>query len=185
MQAWKPLLIAIPAGLLLGIAGGHFAHPVMKERGDDGWLEAMFETRAARDGRTPVAPPQEATYYVGGPSYDPSLKDDRNVTAWQGPDFSDWPEYKPAPMPTIAELEAEVAARDAALERHATAGAATAVADEDPVADAAADARRIANEMNATAANPPTPQVADAAPAPDPAPGTEPRSADGALPAIW
>jgi hypothetical protein len=35
MQAWQPLLLILPAGLLLGMIGGRHAHPQMQQRGGE------------------------------------------------------------------------------------------------------------------------------------------------------
>ena len=55
MQAWKPLLFIVPAGLLLGAIGGNYARPVLTQRVDDGSLQALFETRAQRYGTSAAA----------------------------------------------------------------------------------------------------------------------------------
>ncbi len=194
MQMWKPLLIIVPAGLMLGAIGGHYARPVMKQRaGDDPWQQT-FGRRAQRDGA--VARPDDRTvsynaYYAGGPSYPPpAADDDRAIAGWQGPDFRNWPDYKPEPMPTIEQLEAEVARRDTALDRQAMADGET-VAGETPPADADTRASGDAADVDP---KPQTyggqiaghPQVVTMPRSSSPATTTpEPRTAGGKLPAIW
>jgi len=135
MKAWERLLIIIPAGLALGAVGGQLASPVLIQRGDDTALQTMFESRAQRYGR-PASDPSltDATYYSDSSSYPPNLEDtadnDGSITGWRGPDFAGWPDYTPAPMPTIAELKAEVAARDAIVGRQALNATAPPPSDE-------------------------------------------------------
>lgn len=208
MQVWKPLLLIVPAGLVLGIVGAQYANPVIRQRGaGESWLD-VFESRAQRYGAPPQAeaPPEQPTPYVGGSRYAPRF-DDRAVVGWQGPDFSGWPEYTPAPMPTIAELEAEVARRDAALDRRAAAAApeddsgqlaaaaadAAQVAADDPragdeVADDAGAGRGAADRVAESGSDATGhPKIVTFGPmasaAPGPAP--EPRSVNGNLPATW
>lgn len=199
MQAWKPLLLIIPAGLLLGALGGQYARPVLTEHPDDG-LQSLFGSHGDRSG-TPVADasPEDASYDSGGYSYPPYLDDrmtgsDREITGWQGPSFAGWPEYKPAPMPSVAQLEAEVSARDAALGRRAlreygegTDDKSAAEAAADAAGDAAANA---ADQARTTSSDSQSPAEGSKAavlslPASSTAPSAEPRTADGNLPAIW
>lgn len=187
MQAWKPLLIVIPAGLVLGVVGGHYARPVMTQRGAEDASQPFVETRSQRSGTATAEAPSETVYYSGGYSYPPYL-DDSSFAAEPRPDFADWPEYEPAPMPTIAELKAGLAARDAALDQLATAEPIAGPQDQ----AAAGDATDVG-----TAAGPPRPIATDPRVAVHPklaalAPGQsavaaspEPRTAGGALPAIW
>lgn len=200
MQAWKPLLLIVPAGVLLGALGGQFARPVMTQHPDDGLLQSLFGSHGGRSG-TPVAeaPPEDASYYSGGYSYPPYLDDrmtgsDREITGWQGPSFAGWPEYKPAPMPSVAQLEAEVSARDAALGQRA-AGEYEESTDEKSAAESAADAAgdaaaNAADEARSTSMDGQSsaegPKAAILSPPASPAaPSAEPRSANGNLPAIW
>lgn len=199
MQAWKPLLIVLPSGLLLGAIGGHYARPVMIGRADDSALQSAFESRAQRYGTTGAqTPPDEGSYYSGGYSYPPYLDDrmlgdDREMTGWEGPSFADWPLYQPATTPSATQLEAQLAARDAALGRHAWDNSTTG--DEQTAAEAAADAAGNAaanagDEYRSSTANDdgssgaPKVIVISAA-------GTgsvssaEPRTPDSNLPAIW
>ena len=184
MQAWKPLLIIIPAGLVLGAVGGQYARPQLIERATDPSLQALFESRAQRYGGDSAQPQlRNEVYYAGQYSYPPYLDDrmmggDREITGWQGPTFSDWPEYKPAPMPSVAQLQAQVAARDAALGRRAWGGydeAPEDVSGAEAASQAAANAAASAAQAQPSAAN--NPAVA--------ANGEEPRTPDGDLPAIW
>jgi len=199
VQAWKPLLIVIPAGLLLGSIGGHYARPVMTEHPDTS-LDALFQSRAERNGADAAAPqPQDASYYSGAYSYPPYLDDrmlggGREIVGWQGPRFSDSPEYKPAPMPSVAQLQAQLAARDAALGQRAWSG--YGESDEDVSAAEAASAA--AANAAANAADPAQPRFSDEADSPagpkvvvfshatPPAVANgEPSTPDGNLPAIW
>lgn len=193
MQAWKPLLIIVPTGLLLGVVGGHYAQPVMTQKADDGSLQASFETRAQRYGTAEQAQPQDATYYSGGYSYPPYLDDrmmegDREITGWQGPSFAGWPAYEPAPLPSAEELEAQVAARNAALDQRAWVQSGAGADDNsatEAAADGAADAGTNPNEASPSPADSATvggPKVVVLSPS---APSAEPRTADGNLPAIW
>ena len=193
MQAWKPLLFVVPAGLLLGAIGGNYARPVMTQRLDDSSLQALFETRAQRYGTQPTqAAPEDATYSSDQYSYPPYLDDrmlggDREITGWQGATFANWPEYKPS----AAELEAQVAARDAALGQRAWAAAPTAAGDRTAAEAAAAAADDVAanagdaavsagTDSQGTTTGPKVVVVSEALATP-----SEPRTADGKLPAIW
>jgi hypothetical protein len=200
VQAWKPLLLIVPAGLLLGAIGGNYARPVLTKRADDGSLQAMFETRSQRYGAPATqAAPEDATYYSGGYSYPPYLDNrmlggDREITGWQGPSFADWPEYQPAPLPSAAEPEAQVAARDAALDQRALGSATAGTEDQTAAQAAAATAANVAANADAQSL-PDRTDGEDVAMGPkvvivsstDPsaAPPSEPRTADGKLPAIW
>jgi hypothetical protein len=185
MREWKPLLIVIPAGLVLGAVGGQYARPELIERAADPSLQSLFESRTQGNG-TDSAPPelQDEVYYADQYSYPPYLDDrmlgsDREITGWQGPTFSDWAEYKPAPMPSVAQLQAQVAARDAALGKRAWGGYGEAPEDVS-AAEAASEA---AADASASAG-----QAAQPSPANNPAvaaTGDEPRTPDGDLPAIW
>jgi hypothetical protein len=199
VQAWKPLLIVIPAGLLLGAIGGQYARPVMTQH-PDASLEALFESREQRYGTdTARAQPEDASYYSGEYSYPPYLDDrmmgdGREITGWQGPSFADWPEYTPAQMPSIAQLKAQLAARDAALGQRAWGGygednadVSAAEAASAAAADAAANAAD-ATQQSAVARQDPVdgPKVVVFSQADLPSePSTEPRTPDGDLPAIW
>jgi hypothetical protein len=171
----------------------------MTQRGGDGSLQSYFETRAQRYGISTSDPQyHDATYYSGGYSYPPYLdyaprdNDDEGAVGWQGPDFANLPAYTPAPMPTIAQLEAEVAARDAALGRRAAATAETSADEQataDVVAQGAGDAATTADQTqppdtdtSAAEGHPKIVIVSQAAP-PD-TPSAEPRTADGTQ-AIW
>jgi hypothetical protein len=199
VQAWKPLLIVIPAGLLLGSIGGHYAQPVMTEHPDSS-LDALFQSRAERNGADAAAPqPQDASYYSGEYSYPPYLDDrmlgdGREITGWQGPSFADWPEYTPAPMPSVAQLQAQLAARDTALGQRAWGGygetdedVSAAEAASAAAADAAANAADIAQPHLSDQADSSTgPKVVVFSQATLPAGANgEPRTPDGGLPAIW
>jgi hypothetical protein len=167
------LLVVIPAGLLLGAVGGHYARPVLQQRADDAELQRIFQSATKRrDAQVPAAPTlSHAAPQTGGIPYIPASTDDRTMTGWQGPDFAEWPEYTPAPMPTIEELQAELARRDAAL------GEAASSPEGDGAVVAAADAQLTANDAKAAAVSGRARAV--------PAPGPEPRTAGGTLPAIW
>jgi len=198
MKAWERLLIIIPAGLALGAVGGHLASPVLVQRGDDGSWRTMFETRAQRYGTTtPQAPLTDATYYSDSYSYPPYLDDtaddSRSITGWQGPSFDNWPGYTPAPMPTIAELKAQVAARNAVIASEAMSAADALPNDEaadDLAAKGAGEAVSSDDDAPPTesdgAMDTPHPKIvvfprATAAPA---VASAEPPAADG-TPALW
>jgi hypothetical protein len=198
VQAWKPLLIVVPAGLVLGAIGGQYARPVMTQHPDSS-LQALFESRAQRYGSEAVATePQDASYYSGEYSYPPYLDDrmlgdGREITGWQGPTLDDWPEYRPAPMPSIAQLQAQLAARDAALGRRSWGGygesaedVSSAEAASDAAANAAANAADFAQpdfDGQDSPGGPKVVVVSQSAPSTGAAP--EPRTPDGNLPAIW
>lgn len=186
MQVWKPLLAILPAGLVLGMIGGHYARPVVQQRPGEDAVSKLFGDRSAGANTAAIAPdPSYPAYDVAGPDSVPAFADDdREITGWQGPDFKNWPAYTPAPMPTIAQLQAETAARDAALDRHAY-GQSTSSRDGESAADAAENA---ADDAASRFESPDTsgkPRPQDF-PSPSPGPQTaEPRTADGKLPAIW
>jgi hypothetical protein len=156
MQLWKPLMLILPAGLVLGMVGGKLVHPVMKDRAVEPW-QSIFGNRAQQYGSAadyPVQPEGPMTY-VGGYSYPPDMSD------WSGPyDNADW-SYADVPLPTIAELDARQAELLA-----------------DPDVEFAVSAP---SEAEQTAEDPP-PQAAKVALGADT--GPEPRTPDG-QPAIW
>ena len=197
MQAWKPLLIVLPTGLMLGAIGGQYARPVMTDQADESSLQSAFKSRAEHN-RTSgnQAQPEDAEYYAGGYSYPPYLDDrmlggDREITGWQGPSFADWPEYRPS-SPSAAQLEAQLAARDAALGRRAWDSFGTG--DEQTAAEAAADAAADA-AANASATYRSGPfggdggvsgsKVAALPPSSGSTTSREPHTPDSNLPAIW
>ena len=195
VKLWKPLFFIIPAGLALGAIGGEYARPVMTQRGDDGSLRSHFETRTQRYGTSNSDPQYEdATYYTGGYSYPPDLDyaprdDDNTVVGWQSAEFADWSDYTPAPMPTIAQLEAEVAARDAALQQRAAAAAPSSTTDEatSGVAAGAGDAVTEPDDaqpaaLDSSEGHPKVIVISQAAPPAELSP--EPKTADG-NPALW
>lgn len=177
MPLWKPLLLIAPAGLVLGMIGGHFAQPVLAERVSDATLQAMFQTRADRYGldssyRAQAASP---TPYDGGYSYVPDWVN-RTTAGWSPPTGDAWSySYAAAPLPTVAQLDARQAALladpDEQFAVHPPAEASEPAMDELPAAsaddkpvEANADSVAMAGEPAAT--------------------GPEPRTADG-QPAIW
>lgn len=157
MHVWKPLVLIVPAGLVLGMIGGKLAHPVMQERATEPW-QSIFGSRAQQDGSVsnyPVQPEGPMTY-VGGYSYPPDTSD------WSRPyDNPNWT-YADVPLPTISELDA----RQAEL-----------LADPD-VEFAVSEPT---DEAEQPAEVPPQ-QAAQVALGPDT--GPEPRTPDG-QPAIW
>ncbi len=158
MQMWKPLALIVPAGLVLGMIGGHLARPVMQDRAVEPW-QSIFGTRAQQYGTAdyPVQPQGPMTY-VGGYSYPPEPSD------WSKPyDEAEWNDSR-APLPAIAELDARQAELLA-----------------DPDVEFAVSAP--AYETGPTGMDLPQ-QPAQVALAPVD-PGSEPRTADGKLPAIW
>jgi hypothetical protein len=159
MELWKPLVLIVPAGLVLGMIGGQLARPVMQQRAAEPW-PSIFGARAEHDGAAdyPVQPEGPMTY-VGGYSYPPATSD------WSSQDDSGQWAYADVPLPTVAELDA----RQAEL-----------LADPDvEFAVSPPSAREI--EQAAEQRSEPAPQVA-LAPADV---GPEPRTAEGELPAIW
>ena len=172
MRLWQRMLIIVPAGLLLGMAGGQFAQPVMTQRvGDEPW-QSMFQTRADRDGASTEYPAQAEgpMTYDGGYSYAPAWASNDN---WSPPDYY---HYADAPLPTVAELDARQAALLADPEKQF----AVATPPPNAVELAANDAEAAAEQARQSAAAPAA-SVAAADPA-DLAP--EPHTADG-QPAIW
>jgi hypothetical protein len=171
MRLWQRLAIIVPAGLLLGMAGGQFARPVMTQRlGDEPW-QAMFQTRGDRYGVSSDYPaqPDGPMTYDGGYSYAPAWT---ASTDWSPPDYDG---YADIPLPTLAELDARQAALLADPETQ------FAVAPPAGAIEQAGDDAATAAEHARQAAAAPAASVAAADPA-DLAP--EPRTADG-QPAIW
>jgi hypothetical protein len=169
MRLWQRLVLIVPAGLLLGMAGGQFAQPVMTQRiGDEPW-QAMFQHRADRNGTAADYPtqPEGPMTYDGGYSYAPSWAGQAD---WSPPEFD---RYGDIALPTVAELDARQASLLADPEKQfATPAPSDAVAQAGPDAEAAAaNARETATASGVAAADP-----ADLAP--------EPHTADG-QPAIW
>jgi len=171
MPLWKPLLAIVPAGLVLGMIGGHLARPEMTQRiGGEPW-QSMFRSGDGQPAAYP-AQPQGELAYVGGYSYPPDLA--TTDADWSPPAEDRWASAD-APLPTLAQLDA----RQAAL-----------LADPDvefavhPPAD---EAERAADAARATAGDArqqseqPRAQVAATEPLEV---GPEPRKADGE-PAIW
>jgi hypothetical protein len=100
MQVWKPLALIVPAGLLLGMVGGHLARPIMPERAIEPWRSGAEQAEPAD---YPALAPSPMPY-AGGYSYPP----DTGVEAWD-PGQDRWA-YADIPLPTIAELDARQAA---------------------------------------------------------------------------
>jgi hypothetical protein len=96
MQVWKPLVLIVPAGLLLGMVGGHLARPVMPERAVEPWRSGAEQAEPAD---YPALAPSPMPY-AGGYSYPP----DTGAEAWN-PGQDRWA-YADIPLPTIAELDA-------------------------------------------------------------------------------
>lgn len=158
MQLWKPLALIVPAGLVLGMIGGHLARPEMQARVTQPW-QSVIGTRAQQYGSAdyPVQLQGPMTY-VGGYSYPPDASDRSQPYDRAGATYAD------AQLPTISELDA----RQAEL-----------LADPDvefAVSPPGDEFEPVTKEPSHPAA-----QVA-LAPA-DLTP--EPRTADGKLPAIW
>lgn len=176
MQVWKPLLIVVPAGLLLGMAGGHWANPVMTQRTGDEAGQAMFQARGDRYGTTTAYPgeAEQPIAYVGGYSYPPYLMHDASGAAvYDSSPFA----YSDIPLPTVAELDAKQAALLADPDVEFASKPQPAVEQAADAAQAVADqAQQMPGQAKEIA-------FAPSAPAAQLAP--EPRSADGSLPAIW
>lgn len=85
MEAWKPVMLVVPAGLLLGIVAGQASRPEMLIREDRPWPQSVAERAFAIEPWRPI--------YEGGPqdlsprsySYRPAL--DYDAFAW--PDQAD------------------------------------------------------------------------------------------------
>jgi hypothetical protein len=158
MQLWKPLVLIIPAGLVLGMIGGHLARPVMQERAGEPW-QSIFLTRSQQYGTTNYPTQgQGPTPYVGGYSYPPETIDLYHAYDETVPTYAD------APLPSVDSLDARQAEllADPAVE-FATSPPANEI--EQGTEDTSAPAAQMA--VGST----------DAAP--------EPPSPDGSLPAIW
>jgi hypothetical protein len=161
---WKALLLIAPAGLALGMVGGHLAKPVMTQRvGDEPW-QAMFQSRADRDGRAAEPPPmvEGPLTYTGGYSYAPDFA--RDTIAWAPPDYE---HYRDIPLPDLPQLDARQAALLADPEVQFGGSQAPVPAEQAGEAPFPAAAAGVAADLG---------QVAVAA---------EPRTPDGSLPAIW
>jgi len=176
MPLWKPLLLIVPAGLVLGIIGGNLAKPVLNQRESDGALQAMFQTRAERYGLHSSASAQamSPTYNDGGYSYVPDWVSRVNAN-WSPPHEDAWSySYAAAPLPTVAQLDSRQAALLADPDQQ--------FAVHQPAeASEAADVAR----AEATDAAPPQASGSSIAMAGESVPGSpEPRTADGE-PAIW
>jgi hypothetical protein len=107
MPLWKPLLIVLPAGMALGMVGGHLARPIMAQRVTDDPTQSMFQTRADRYGlaASSADQAQDGLGYVGGYSYQPgSASSDANWA--QSHEYA----YAGGPLPSVAELDARQAA---------------------------------------------------------------------------
>ena len=164
MQVWKPLLIIIPAGLVLGAYGGELANPVVQLRGGDEPWRQMFQPQIepGHSGIMIEAPPQDP--YVGGYSYAPSFAELEPVE-WPEPQVDydyGWAGHPDMPLPTMEELDARLAANTV-----------------EPAPPITHSRRPLDVRRTDAGADP-----AGADQAQEPLPG-EPRAANGALPAIW
>jgi hypothetical protein len=170
MPFWKPLLAIAPAGLVLGMIGGHLARPEMTQRISGEPWQPMFQSRNGQPAAYP-AQPQGELAYVGGYSYPPYLA--TTNADWSPPAEDKWSPAD-APLPTLAQLDArqaalladpdvEFAVRPPSEEVEGAADAAQATA---------GDAVRQPEQAQALASAEP-PEV-----------GPEPHKADGE-PAIW
>lgn len=166
--AAKFLMTTIGGGLLLGIAGGYLANPVMQQRGgDEPWRKMLEPAESSSDsGLVVESTPYDLRPYGGSRSYAPDFADDP-IEDWSDPYLdADWLEYEtdwPEP-PQIARLGIQ--------EPEAPSYGRTADSPPPSVARTADRAERAADEASLAAAEP-------AALPP------EPRIAQGALPAIW
>jgi len=163
MQAWKPLVLVVPVGLILGMVGGELARPVMTQRVTDEPWSSMLQTRSDREGQSREYPdqPQDGLPYVGDYSFPPDVG--ATNAEWTPPHEDRWT-YADAPLPTVAQLDARQAALLA-----------------DPEVEFAVH----------PPAKPSEPPSATAAVTPDgegqsqPSFAPEPSTPDGQLPAIW
>lgn len=180
MKLWKPLLVILPAGLVVGLVGARLVDPRTTLAPEvNAAIQADIDRRAALGYRPPpldsggtldeeIAPggnqrpdldwdeevwPED---YVGGAHDHPDRLLSENPSRWSD-DFYDSPD-------TRAGAEAAQAAALAAR--------------------AVEDATRAAAEASAQTGSG-TAEPAEPAPSPSPAPPREPRTADGDLPAIW
>lgn len=175
MGAAKFLVATVGGGLLLGTIGGHFANPVMQQRGgDEPWREMLRpDIPAASEQRTARAPQSgDLRPYGGNYSFPPPLMDE-TVQVWSPSDIdAEWLEYGPAwpEPPTIADLEAW---ESSAPEAQAL-GRTESLPPASSIENAAAQAERVAEEVRAAAEVAPTEELPP-----------EPRVARGELPAIW
>lgn len=158
MQLWKPLALIVPAGLVLGMIGGHLARPEMQARVLEPW-QSVFGTRAGQHGSGDYPVQSEGPMtYVGGYSYPPDTRDRSQPYDGSGSTYAD------AQLPAIAKLDA----RQAEL-----------LADPDvefAVSPPGDEFEPVTRE--------PSQPAAQVALAPADA-GPEPRTADGKLLAIW
>jgi hypothetical protein len=170
MRLWQRLAIIAPAGLLLGMAGGQFARPVLTERLGDAPWQAMFQHRGDRYGTTADYPaqPEGPMTYDGGYSYAPAWAGQAD---WLPPDFD---RYGDIALPSVAELDARQAALLADPEKQFASSAPS-----EAIVQAGNDAEAAAEQARETAAGPASVAAADPA---ELAP--EPHTADG-QPAIW
>jgi len=176
MPLWKPLLLIVPAGLVLGMIGGNLAKPVVNQRESDGALQAMFQTRAERYGLDSSSPEQAASpaYYDGGYSFVPDWSTGSNAN-WSPPTEDAWSySYAAAPLPTLAQLDARQAALLADPDKQFAVHRPVDASEAPDVAQAAA-----------IDAKPPQASGSSIAMAGESLPNSpEPRTADGE-PAIW
>lgn len=106
MQAWKPLLLILPAGLLLGMIGGRYAHPVMQQRGgDEPWRQMLEPNIRPSNPRIMVEnPPIDPMPY--GPS---SSFAEQATVEWPDPYAGTrWDPASAEPLPSVAELDAQL-----------------------------------------------------------------------------
>jgi hypothetical protein len=164
---WKPLLIVVPAGLVLGSIGGHWARPVMTQRAGDSAAQSMFQTRADRYGRSGAYPKQAEgpVPYDGGYSYAPDWAV-QAASTWTPPDYD---HYADAPLPTLAQLDAHQAALLADPEVQFRSAAPGQPDGDQPQAQ----------DLSGTTGGEAPPASAQVAL------GPEPRTDGGALPPIW
>jgi hypothetical protein len=167
---WKPLLIIAPAGLMLGTIGGQMAKPVMLQRTGDDPVQAMFQSRANLYGHANSYPAQTEgpMTYDGGYSYAPDYAD--TAAGWTAPDYY---HFADVPLPTSAQLDAHDAALLADPEvQYRSYPAETLASETEETTSPVQDGWQPGVEPSASGSG----QVALA---------PEPRTDDGALPAIW
>ncbi|HSQ96695.1 MAG TPA: hypothetical protein VLM18_11445 [Croceibacterium sp.] len=109
MQAWKPLVVIVSAGLILGMVSGELTRPVMAQRVTDKPWPSMLQARSDRKGQSPDYPDQQqdGQGYVGGYSFAPVVR--ATNARWTPPHEDRWA-YADAPLPTVAQLDARQAA---------------------------------------------------------------------------
>ncbi len=185
MKLWKPLLVVLPAGLLLGIIGGRMVDSGNPRDAQEG---ALAQAEAVNQAALDAAQPEEWPAPAAADGRLPAVPDQRPQLDWtaefapqdDGGAYDYDGDYFGAGRPALGGVD------DTADEAGSGSGASRPFARDSEAAAAARSAGQAARDAAGIAAAAPTRPVAAApAPAPAPAPVSEPRTADGDLPAIW